>query len=383
MDPSQRKAFLMAVVLLSRAKPQKCDALPIFKQASRIFLGYPLLKKGTPYTRQTLCTCLVNPLTCSEEEWRSAVQDERNRGTQAMYARYRKLICKVEHARRKEEAIAVIPRPSEGVAYVGRIEGPFEITCAPCWGEKYLDLREQNKLDRDDNGKHHIADVVQGWRVEKYCRIDLSCLPGWFRKNTMGRAAIQELQDHPLDSGVTAYQVLDQLLKAYAGTTRAAFAEQHYRARHHRATAPSRRWTLELDDIKMRLVDYLNPSSLENLVVALLQLEHPEEVWQHTGGPGDGGIDGIAHNEAGYTVGLLQVKFSADRPPAFDKPDNDCIQRYVAVLLPEKPDWQDDGAKHLCLNWITRRVKKHWKCLPQAQAMRVGEERACRGSETE
>ena len=101
----------------------------------------------------------------------------------------------------------------------------------------------------------------------------------------MGREAIKVLRDHPLDPRVTTYQFLDRLLKACADTTRAACAEKHCKARHHRAIAPPMQWTLELEEIKKRLVDFLNPSSLENLVVSSLQLKHPEVVWQHTSTP--------------------------------------------------------------------------------------------------
>ena len=184
----------------------------------------------------------------------------------------------------------------------------------------------------------------------------------------MGREAVKVLRDHPLNPEVTAYDVLDRLLKACADTGRAACTEECCTA-----TEPMQ-WTIDPCEIKMRLVDYLNPSSLEILVVSLLQLEHPKEVWQHTGGPGDGGIDGFGHDGAGDTVGLLQVKFAAERPIAFDKPPEDHgIQLYVAVVLPEHPRWRNDGAKHLDLDWIGRKVLKHWERLPQALAMRVGE----------
>ena len=50
-----------------------------------------------------------------------------------------------------------------------------------------------------------------------------------------------------------------------------------------------RAWTLDIEEIKRRLAEDLTPTSFEHLVVSLLQLEHPTETWQYTGGPGDGG----------------------------------------------------------------------------------------------
>ena len=117
----------------------------------------------------------------------------------------------------------------------------------------------------------------------------------------------------------------------------------------------------------------LNPYSLENLVVSLLQLKHPDELWRHTGGLGDGGIDGVETNREGGTVGLLQVKFSADWAPEFrSSPGTGHIRRYVAVLLPESPPWPDDGAVHLTLDWIARKVQEDWKRIPLALTVRVG-----------
>ena len=340
----------MPIVFLSRAKPQGCDAFPIFEQACRVFLGYPLCPDWTAYDPVALRSCLVNPLTCPKDEWNTAVKNDPNR---RMFTRYQNLIREVEDGR-KGCGMAMIPRPIEGVVHVGRITGPFEIVDAPPWGQDYLDLRERSGLDCDDESGHHVADVAQGWPVDKFRRIDFSSLPGWMRRATSGRTAVEVLPPHPLDPAVTAYQVLDRILDG--------------------APTFQQELTLALDEIERRLVDVLNPYSFENLVVSLLQLEYLEEFWQHTGGPGDGGIDGIGRNCAGNTAGLLKVKFSADRAPEFVRDSEDeHVRRFVAVLLPKNPRWPDDGAEHLGLEWIARKVQEHWQRLPLATTIRVGE----------
>lgn len=131
-------------------------------------------------------------------------------------------------------------------------------------------------------------------------------------------------------------------------------------------------WTLDLEEVKKRLIDVLNPSSFENLTVSLLQLEYPKEIREHTGGPGDGGTDGFGSDREGNTVGLLQAKLSSAKPPAFNAGGGDVL-RYVAVLLPERPDWPGDGAEHLDLERIASKVLEHRACLPLALTMRVGE----------
>ena len=155
---------------------------------------------------------------------------------------------------------------------------------------------------------------------------------------------------HPLDPEVTAYRVLEDL---YEGKRAIQLA-----------------WTLDLDEIRKRLVAILTPTSFEHLVVSLLQLEHPDEVWQHTGGPGDGGIDGLGSNGNGTTVGLLQAKLVSGWTPEFAEPGLRC---YGAVLLPEHPDPPRDGTILLDLDWTASAVRRHWRRLPQALTLRMGE----------
>ena len=141
----------------------------------------------------------------------------------------------------------------------------------------------------------------------------------------------------------------------------------------HALEAP---WSLELDVIKKRLLDALNnPCVFENLVVELLQLENPGEIWQHTGGPGDGGIDGVGTNDAGEVVALMQAKYYAKEAPELDNLTT--VERplrcYAAVFLPENPKAPTDGSRLLCLDWIASAVQRNWRRLPLALTMRIGE----------
>ena len=70
-----------------------------------------------------------------------------------------------------------------------------------------------------------------------------------------------------------------------------------------------RTWTLDLTTIEKRLLNDLTPSTLEHLIVSLLQLEHPDEVWTQVGGSGDGGVDGAGSGQDGHVTGLLQSKW--------------------------------------------------------------------------
>lgn len=334
----------MPIAFQCRAKPQGCDAVTIFEEARRVFIGYPLVRQDVSYDSRALKACLVDP-RCSDEEWRRETAGRENRS----FTRNRNFIPSVTKG-----SIVVIPRPGQGVAYLGRIDGPFKIVNAPRWAQAYLDLRKHHGLDIDDNKNQHVADVAQGWRVDEYSRIDLSRIPGWIRRSLLGRSTYNKLSSHPLDLGLTSHDVLDGIL---AGLD-----------------TPPLTWSLDPQVVKRRLVDTLsNPSAFENLVVALLQLEYPHEIWNHCGGPGDGGIDGIGSSEAGKVVAVMQAKYYAAKPPALTDPKADRpLRRYTAVLLPENPVVPTDESRLLNLAWITDAVLRHWERLPLAQTMRIG-----------
>ena len=333
------------IAFFCRAKPQCSDALRIFMEAKRIFIGYPLLRRRERYNPSALRRCLVDP-TCSDEEWRREIA---GRGSTRSFNRNRNFIPLVT-----PDSIVVIPRPEHGAVYVGRILDSFEIVDSPPWADAYLDLRAEQKVYLEDEEHHHIADVAQGWPVDGYERVDLSRLPGWLRHSMFGRAMFGQFKDHPIDSEVSAYQALSQILDG--------------------RSIIQTWWTLEPAEIKRRLAATLNPSTFEHLVVSLLQLENPNEIWHQTGGPGDGGIDGIGSNEDGEIVGLMQAKLTAWSAPElsdlghFGRP----VRRYAAVLIPERPAPPTDGTILLDLEWIVDAVRRHWCVLPQAYAMRIG-----------
>ncbi len=331
-----------------RARPQGCDAIEIFKQARCVFIGYPLVRRGANYNPQELTACLVNP-TCPDDEWAEQIAGRRSR----MYSRNRNFIPTVTLG-----SIVLIPRPSDGIAYLGRIKSNFKIFNCPDWGQGYLQVRSEQCCDIQDEINQHIADVAQGWEIDQYIPIDYSMLPGWLRGKLLGRSTFGELSPHPLHGEITAHSILNDILE---GSPKAQLE-----------------WSLEPNIVKDRLVDSLNnPSVFENLVVALLQLEYPDEIWHHTGGPGDGGIDGLGCNKEGRTVGLMQAKYIADTVPSFGNLilENQSIRRYGAVLIPENPTDPEDGTIVLDLKWIVDAVCRHWPSLPLALTLRIGERR--------
>ena len=354
MNETENNATTAPVAFFCRAKPQGADAFEIFKEAKRVFIGYPLWRHDADYNPHALHSCLVDP-SCPDEEWNSEVahQKRSNRFTQN-----RNLVRWITPG-----SIVVIPRPEHGAVYLGLIDGDFEVVDSPSWAKAYLKLRKDQGLDTDDKENGHVGDVAQGWPVDRYRCVSLARVPGWLRRSMFGRSTYGYFSDHPLDPNITAYAVFDQLLSQGKGEPLT--------------------WTLDPEEIKRRLVDTLTANAFEHLVVSLLQLEHPNEIWQQTGGPGDGGIDGLGSDETGEVVGVMQAKFSAARAPALsDLGHKSKIRRYAAVLMPGKPVPPNDGTELLDIDWVAEKIGQHWLRLPQALAMRIGEVEASALSST-
>lgn len=333
------------IAFFCRAKPQNADALEIFIDARRIFLGYPVIRDEEVYDPTNLSSCIVHP-ACSDEEWMREIGGKDNR---RMYSLNRNLIAEVMPG-----SIAVIPRSSSGLVHLGRVVGEFEIVNSPAWGKAYLEMRKRQGLSADDDADRYIADVAQGWRVDEFKPVALSRIPGWLRHSMFGRSMVGRFRNYPLNGHVTAHQALSEILD---GPAKAKIE-----------------WTLDPEAIKRRLVDNLTANAFENLIVSLLQLEFPSEIWHHTGGPGDGGIDGIGSNEQGDLVGLMQAKLEIRHAPGIGEVSRlgAEVRRYSAVLLPEDPIPPSDGTELLDLEWIVDALRRHRQELPQALAMRIG-----------
>ena len=132
--------------------------------------------------------------------------------------------------------------------------------------------------------------------------------------------------------------------------------------------------TSDHSEIEKRLVTDIGPNSFEHLVVALLQLERPEEIWSHVGGSGDGGVDGIGTDTEGKVVGLLQCKWLYDghELPFESDTENDLkIKRYVATLIHPIDLSQARGTILLNRSAIANLVLKHAVRLPWAKSMQI------------
>lgn len=273
------------VVFFSRCRPQDADPIDIVVRERRIFFGWPAWREGVEPRRGHLREALVD-FWCSDSEWAALYAGFGNAGLtkeRRHYQQNRNFVRGINPG-----AIALVPRPSRGIVYAGRVTTPFELLDDPPWGDDYLRLRREQGLDTEDEFSH-LGDVVQCCSVDCFRPLPFSLMPAWIRRSLLGRSTygrIWPLSEHGLDP----YPVLDRLLD------HPEQAERH--------------WTQDIDEIARRLLDAVGPNTFEHLCVALLQLENPEQIWVHVGGSGDGGIDGIGADANGAVAGLLQCKWA-------------------------------------------------------------------------
>ena len=214
-----------------------------------------------------------------------------------------------------------------------------------------LPAAEQEAISR------FVADVVQGWPIaDGYHPVPLSRIPGWIRRTLAGRSTYGEFtHPHPFDDSVTAYGRLNAIL--------------------NETEPPRGGWTLGHDEIKWRLVDAMTPNLFEHVVVSLLQFDHPEEAWLHSGGSGDGGIDGFGSDASGRTVAVMQAKYVGHELHEFGNlpTAGPPIRRYWAEFLPGSRTNLPEGVQLLDLDWVVSAVLRHWRFLPLALTLRIGE----------
>jgi hypothetical protein len=133
------------VVFYSRCKPQGADAIEIALAEKRVFFGHLMARAGAAYNPRNLKLCVVDP-SCGDDEWiiAHAASDRRRQFNQN-----RNLVRKVVNG-----SIALIPRPTHGVIYCGRVVSKFELVNAPPWYDRYMAIRgcfssrTQTKLGR-------------------------------------------------------------------------------------------------------------------------------------------------------------------------------------------------------------------------------------------
>lgn len=326
-------------VFLSRNKPQNSDAVDICLKYNRTFIGHPALRKGYSNLSEDMIDLRLER---DELEKKRKKLDENC--SQKQITTNWNLVHEIEQCC---SCITLIPRPERGLVYAGRVK-KFFFHGDPAWAKDYLELRKEQGLEID-NCISHVADVAQGWKVDKWRKVPFSFYPAWIRKSFFGRSTVARIHPDPVFGN--PHDVLDQLID--------------------NLQQPSPGWTTNISEIEQRLVSDIGPNEFEHLVVDLLQLEQPDRIWRHVGGSGDGGVDGMGLGSNGDLCAILQCKWNGG---SSKKPEHCQGEYYFASLLVEQPH-TDDSSVHI---WNRRKiaelVKKHAQRLPRTLSMRIGVE---------
>lgn len=160
-------------------------------------------------------------------------------------------------------SIAMTPRPSLGVVYCGRVNGPFNLVDDPEWYEDWERIwsLQYPGDDASDPASYLAGEVAQLWHVDRFVPVPVPRIPAWIRRSLFGRSTYGIV---PVD-GIDPHVVMSDILNS--------------------PDFPVRDWTAEGGEVANRLKTDLVPASFEHLIVSLLQLEHPNEVGRKLEGP--------------------------------------------------------------------------------------------------
>jgi hypothetical protein len=330
------------LVIFSRCKPWGVNLVNLAAKYRRVFFGYPLLRPGLTYDHGRPERNIDNlvRIDCEDAEWKNA--SPLRQATQA-----RNLARLVEPG-----SIVLVPDARNGVVHCGIVRA-YEVDfnrdmydeAVSCFADHFGALFAGNEAEYEV-----AAQIARGWSVGQFRAIPLPRIPSWIRaslfgRNMMGRVPADDLHGDP-------HPILSRMMSG----------EEHQEI-----------WTTSLEEVLRRLTRYVNPGAFEHLTVSLLQLEEPHRRWFQTGGVGDGGVDGMALDQRGRIVAILQCKWRAygDVGQSFGASEQ---EKYVAYLTGHTS--AADGVRYLSPEWVASALLRHREKVPLSYTLRIGREPA-------
>lgn len=336
----------MTNVFFCRCRPQHSDPIEIVLREKRVFIGYPAWLKDVKPQRGKLRAAMID-VQCTDEEWAS-LSPRMFTDDHKMYSQNRNFARSITCG-----DIALVPRPSKGVVYAGYVVQRFEVLDDAPWVDEYLELRKNQDLDIEDVFSH-IGDVVQCCKVDNFRAISFAVIPAWIRRSLLGRSTFGLIKP-PQIMNLDPYSALETIIKNPRQVTR--------------------NWTIDPPEVERRLVESVGPTRFEHLCVDLLQLEYPEEIWEHVGGSGDGGLDGVGMpSDNPEQIGLLQCKWAYWGEDIQIKNRTDLIvtRKILASLLHNEEIHIEQGIEFWSRQKIANLIIKHAQSLPLAISLRIG-----------
>ena len=197
----------------------------------------------------------------------------------------------------KTSGFVIIPRPKQGMFYVGKINGAFQKFEDECY---VFDEKECKQIDE--------LVKLEGQQNQKQVRLDLNAalIQGW---------PLEEIGGEGFLRPVRLYETPAMLRKIMAAR------RSHGHVNIDKDALPRfNKWLKDVFENKPRDVPKtqleqlqfdLTTTSFEHVCVELLSCRDPNIKWMHVGGAGDGGIDGAGFNN-GQLVRVLQCKYESN-----------------------------------------------------------------------
>ena len=362
---SRLKYMQQPICFMIRNRAQGADMIDQVLMARRAFIGYPPHKLETNIGKTELLAKLYDLSKITD--W-SACRQNIIKTHGSNYAR--QVAGNLNLVRDAiQGSVLLVPRPDRGLVYAGTLKN-FELLDDPLsheWGEQYIQNRYKTGLNNpEDDMDSHVQDLAQSFLIKEpnWIEIPFISFPVWMQRTFYGRSTTARLR------GFSGSSKAENLKLAFDEACRL----MNDAAEGENANMIPK-WSSDHETVKQRLRDRVSAESFEHLVVALLQLENPDNQWMQCGGSGDGGVDGIGTSSEG-SVSILQCKWEYWRKK-FDfgqtihgKKD---ARRYFAYLNGiEKRDLNvGEGLEVLGPDEITSLVIKHSTRLPIAMSLRI------------
>jgi len=353
MSPDDKTQADNIAVLIDQCKPEGVDVISLVKKYNRIFLGYPLLKRGANKLFKKgandkvkdidIGKIVFDPSKLKEDDLE---QDDRNKykyespykdanwSSYKEYSKYcnnAKNIVKIIHkvidllkSDQPHKVYALIYRPP--FSYVGIIDG---------WDfpkgqdqEKRVDMLNDylklcnNKANKTSNGD-------QNRQEQENVLKDLEVHNKKTKTNTASHVAHMALTFKLRDlKPITPLLPIPEIMLRFQAKLIEPTAKDIeliedkqiikwidvvYEKAKNREKLDLKSLYKELSsgckNGEFPILKYLlTPTGLETLSINLLNLENKDQIWLHSGGMGDMGVDGFGIDTDGNVVGLLQCK---------------------------------------------------------------------------
>jgi len=398
MSPDDKTQADNIAVLIDQCKPEGVDVISLVKKYNRIFLGYPLLKRGANEVKDIdigkIYNIIDDPSELKEDDLEQDIKQRKCKDKYELpyedaskrpnnysdedylnYCKKAKNIVKIIHkvigllkSDHPHKVYALIYRPP--FSYVGIIDG---------WDFPKGEDQERVKMLNDylklcNNKANKTSNGDQNRQEQENVLKDLEACNKKTKTSTASHVAHMALTFKLRDLKLITplLPIPEIMLRSQAKLSEPTAKDKQiikkkeiiewvdivYEKAKNREKLDLRSLYKELSsgykNGKFPILKYLlTPTRLETLSIDLLNLENKDQTWFHSGGMGDMGVDGFGIDNDGNVVGLLQCKKELKNPEKLKK---DIKERLNALI-----DNQNEEHKEITLYIATLSDLSHSK----------------------